>query len=501
MIVPQEQRSVNTSDFARAIAAREDCVREITADNRAVEVPWPSEWRRPFAVYVADPTGYRCLVGDFDGDGAPRDAEQFRDLLNVVGIRSVMTSSGGDGNRHVLATFDRRLPAAEVAGLGSRLRERFSSADIGVLRNPTTGCIRPPGALHRRGGFSIVLGDPVAALNALETPNDSKTFGDLCDLLVVERGGLSGDMRKVLRAGNLRRRYKSRSEMAQGLALAYVNAELPEEEFLRDMLDERNRGGERVQQENARNGPRGAARYVHRMWITAIEFKLKSPPIRGRVDVDERLDRAGGWLDTRTWKGVGGATDRQVFAAHLAKARSLGKIAPCYSVREAAEDAACSIGAISASRERLVRRGCLKRVESDRPDYAHAWEILVPNLNTHPYTPPIDKHVQGPVSDLWRSQGLGKTKHRVWSLLSERGEDLKELAEMMGVKPRTVRDHLRVLERHGLAEERHGEWFRGSASEDEVAEALNVAGLGLKAKARHGTERAEFHRLGGGAGK
>lgn len=58
-----------------------------------------------------------------------------------------------------------------VATLARLARHLCPTLDIAPLSNPTTGCVRPPGAPHRSGGRSVVLrGDTTA----LTTPTGTR---------------------------------------------------------------------------------------------------------------------------------------------------------------------------------------------------------------------------------------------------------------------------------------------------------------------------------------
>jgi hypothetical protein len=104
---------------------------------------------------------------------------------------------------------------------------------------------------------------------------------------------------------------------------------------------------------------------------------------------------------------------------------------------------------------------------------------------------PTGKADHTPGADLWRrGKGLGKSKYRVWSLLRSQ-KTAAELATMLGIKVRSVWDHLCMLEARGLCmRDVDGKWHRCDVDLDAVANRLGVAGEGARQRARHECERA-----------
>ena len=67
------------------------------------------------------------------------------------------------------------------------------------------------------------------------------------------------------------------------------------------------------------------------------------------------------------------------------------------------------------------------------------------------------------VDDLWRWEGLGKAKARVYALLDHDGRWPTQLARALAVEPRTVSRHLASLAAFDLAERTDEGWIAGSA--------------------------------------
>ncbi len=173
-------RSVGVSgdvawDFTRAISPR-TTVRVAAVDAYGEALNAYTGVRRiahtapsaPWAVYLAGPDQqYRLLGFDFDvkaGD-AEGDADRFSAFLTDVGIEHIVCVSGPTGGRHIWTSLVEPLPAHIVADIAHLVRDLCPSLDVTPLTNPSTGCLRPPGAPHRYGGHSQVLQGDVSVLS------------------------------------------------------------------------------------------------------------------------------------------------------------------------------------------------------------------------------------------------------------------------------------------------------------------------------------------------
>lgn len=115
----------------------------------------------PAAMYLADEAGgYRFLAFDFDDRGGSVDVTPLAGVLDSCGIEFLVAASGGGQGRHVWVGLCEAVPASLVRVLAYLVRGLCPAVDVAPLTNPVTGCCRPPGAVHRRGGISrIVRGD------------------------------------------------------------------------------------------------------------------------------------------------------------------------------------------------------------------------------------------------------------------------------------------------------------------------------------------------------
>lgn len=152
----------------------------------------------PWAIYLAGrDRRFRLLGFDLDAGGAGSeqciaDAELLCGLLGEAGIGHVVCVSGPSGGRHVWVAITSGVSSSTVASLAVDLKALLPSLDHGLLMNPVTGCLRPPGAPHRDGGQSEVVAgelDDLVASTVTEAQIDS--FAETVRLLAAV-GGNSG---------------------------------------------------------------------------------------------------------------------------------------------------------------------------------------------------------------------------------------------------------------------------------------------------------------------
>lgn len=128
----------------------------------------------PWAVMLADRDGrFHLITFDLDAKegsaAAAEDACTISDYLTRVGIEHVICESGPTGGRHVWIALAEPADAQLVKDLGIAVKRACPSLDRTLISNPSTGCVRPPGAPHRLGGHSRVLSGDVAALTTPTT--------------------------------------------------------------------------------------------------------------------------------------------------------------------------------------------------------------------------------------------------------------------------------------------------------------------------------------------
>ncbi|QNE48582.1 helix-turn-helix transcriptional regulator (plasmid) [Glaciihabitans sp. INWT7] len=125
--------------------------------------PTPST---PWAMYLAGADGmYRFVCFDLDAShgNAANDADRLSFWLADLNVSHLVCESGPTGGRHVWLALDHGADPAVIEQIGRMAAQLLPSLDITPLTNPRTGCVRPPGAPHRLGGFSTVLAGTLTA--------------------------------------------------------------------------------------------------------------------------------------------------------------------------------------------------------------------------------------------------------------------------------------------------------------------------------------------------
>ncbi|MEA5456950.1 hypothetical protein SPF06_19685 [Sinomonas sp. JGH33] len=98
------------------------------------------------------------------------DAARIGALLASCGLRWVEDISPS-GGRHMYVPLAARMPGPEAAELIDAIARTAPSLDASPHHNPTTGCIRPPGAVHKRGGHQELVTPLSAAYEILRHRN------------------------------------------------------------------------------------------------------------------------------------------------------------------------------------------------------------------------------------------------------------------------------------------------------------------------------------------
>jgi hypothetical protein len=137
--------------------------------------------RAPAAVLIHDTAGrVTTLCLDLDTSKATKavvdnDAERLGALLASCGLRYVEDFSPA-GGRHLYVPLAEPMDGAEARELVAALARTAPSMDASPHQNPSTGCIRVPGTLHKRGGHQQLVTPLSSAYDILRRRN---TVGDV----------------------------------------------------------------------------------------------------------------------------------------------------------------------------------------------------------------------------------------------------------------------------------------------------------------------------------
>ena len=147
--------------------------------------------KAPAAVLVHGADGsVATLCLDLDTSSAAQqvvdgDAERLGALLASCGLRWVEDVSPS-GGRHLYVPLAERMDGAEARELVEALARLAPSLDASPHRNPSTGCIRVPGSVHKRGGHQELVTPLSAAYEVLRHRNAPDAIERLCRALAPE---------------------------------------------------------------------------------------------------------------------------------------------------------------------------------------------------------------------------------------------------------------------------------------------------------------------------
>jgi hypothetical protein len=436
-----------------------------------------------FSVELADD-----MIGlDADKSEAARWVRDF--LIGELENRRipfVVLNSGWPGHLHLFTRVTDPALKREI-----EIAARFAGCNVRAGQR-----IRPPLSPHR-SGLPVSLVAPAKAAQALRALASTGQQ----PLRIDKRRGPSGRIFALLRHGDREGRYNSRSEVVQAIALAAVNAKLPEQWLLKVLLDPNNGGGEKVQELTRTKGEREAHRYVAMMYRNAVKRYVAQPPFHSRSDVIDRIDEIerGAAADAERWKERAGTTDLAVLHAHLQIMRRCGSIDHGAAFREVARLSGInSISTVSAAHSRLERSGYLRCVARAKHEASARYIVALPKSLSRTILPMGalgDCSAEGSSAGAnvfrWRG-GLGKAAWRVWHALD--GRTAVELSALLGLKPHSVAKHLAKLRTHDLAARCPDGRWRRLDNLDAAAKRLGIAGEGEGQRERYEHEREVFRQ-------
>lgn len=150
---------------------------------------------QPAAVRVYDDDGYaRCLSVDLDvsrggQQQVDRDVARLLELLHRCGGRAFMDRSPG-GGRHVYLPLVTPVHYTVLRPVALALGVLLPSVDPMPTINLRAGCLRPPGARHKTGGWQSLDGPLAAAVSIGRNPNPPAVWRALTDALAPQLDAL-----------------------------------------------------------------------------------------------------------------------------------------------------------------------------------------------------------------------------------------------------------------------------------------------------------------------
>ncbi|MFL2002070.1 TOTE conflict system archaeo-eukaryotic primase domain-containing protein [Microbacterium sp. A1-JK] len=126
---------------------------------------WPLNEEPPsttWAMLLADEDHrftYLCFDFDTTSGNVLHDSARLVYWLEQLNIPHLLCISGPGGGRHVWVHLEEPAEADRVLLLAKMAKQLLPSLDIQPLTNAAAGCVRPPYAPHRAGGYSDPQGD------------------------------------------------------------------------------------------------------------------------------------------------------------------------------------------------------------------------------------------------------------------------------------------------------------------------------------------------------
>jgi hypothetical protein len=248
-------------------------------------------------------------------------------------------------------------------------------------------------------------------------------------------------------------------------------------------------------------------RYFSVIWRKAVA-RAASPPVPGGPRAQAEVARLRAAASAHPWTPRSGTTDRAVIEAHLDLMARTGKLESDASDRDVAETTGVHWTTVSRADRRLVASGLLVRVirAGERGfQTSAAWKVQFPFPSQFPISAShalptgVAKACEvliGKSHDVFRYGGLGKDTLRIWGHLDALSSvKAAVLARTLGLSLSTLYYHLAKLRKVGLAVKGPGGYLRaGAATLDQVAEVLEVAGVGAAQKVKHQEDRKKHKK-------
>lgn len=501
-----------------------------------------------------------CLAADFDvarggQHQVDTDAAAFTALIQACGGR-VVADQSPTGGRHVYVFWARPLPLTELRPVLHALRSRYPSLDTAPMLGATDGCIRPPGARHRRGGHQMLTTALPEALAAVAGPCGPAVWSALLDALqpqldaltvlpgpegteaaalprpVVRGARLSARIERIATSGLYEtERYASPSEARQAVVTAAVAAGWSLADLAARVEDGRWPGLAAMYR---RYRPHARHQAVAADWRKANDWlgrekSARRSTTRGlghsrallpRLDVCSepsavatrrlpRIDEAAEYQWIRAWWNALLATERLRYTGRAGLSvrlllRAVGAMAQrrgsrYLDVGRRSLSLACGLDDSTVSELlRALREEAdpwLVLIEDERGVHGDLYELRIP-----------DVAIEVAAWRAWRAgrieaihpafRALGATRALVFEALTTEPARRRDITHDAALSPRTVDEALADLAAHGLAERLpHAGWRRGPTDLDTVADTLGATERVAELIAEYAVERAAWRAV------
>ncbi|NYG56810.1 hypothetical protein BJ989_003114 [Nocardioides perillae] len=512
-------------------------VLHLTKDNEVdgSAQPWSLEAaERPYMVAIGNANGrFTTVALDFDAKrGEPGDADRHAgivmDLFADAGMPAVLARSGPTGGRHVLLSIaGYGLPVESGRLMVTRLRALgLTSLDPSCMSSVRSG-IRPPGAPHRRGGRSEVVGDPAEALARLRRDrSDTPGAADLNDF--IDALALPSDMRAPLR------RPRATTDGHSEVVLADRSAQL--QRYATEVVaggGDLNRlraflaalpADDAAAQHLAEKSPRGRDAALTRSHKKAVQWLAENPAAyQGQVD-DQAVIAAWRERDLASLAApLGPVAVVLPVMAEQHRQRLVGTSTRALAERTALSEASARRGlakAVEVGMLEVADAGKGARARRYRLNPPEQWDAAVRDaVGPSPVKGGVRRPTASPTAataadlarevgnEVWYAEALGQRVRQVYLALHEcsaAGDPAPTaaVAQRVSKSPRQVRDDLTLLAHHGLARQlgRAG-WVSEYRDPRDIVVELGAAGVAHQRRRQHADQRQSYllevirHRL------
>lgn len=527
--------------FTKAIARPGTTARLITESNAGGDVTSIEEAVRSDRAFMVTPREGIIAV-DLDDEPDHGWAARARVSLETAGCRIVMTHSGRPGHSHMWIVAP---PGWDNEYTKDRL---YEAGGPEYLELPGKGrsqgranATRPPFAPHRDPSCGRSTLGELGFLTAL----DAFRMAQPRDISGAARERLERfDPSTAVRDGRGR---PSRSLTLRSVAVAFVNARQSFESFQAAMRDAAN--------ETARLYFEDYPKKLHDGWLESAWGKAKKwvreNPSRPSSEVArETVTCLLACVNDHSWPSRTGANDRAVYRALLSLAHDAGTTSVGASARHLSRVSGVARNGVSRALGRLCERGLIRRLGNaqelahnrrcGRADTYALCVVTSPSSGGGQGCPPggpcrgspeagasgadaDEEHTKSVVAgdttdlligdrrflvsrstalllqDLFTNGGLGLSCRETWEALPTTPTKTADVAGLRpgNLKPSTVRQHLKTLTAHGLADRDGHRWWRLLPPDDSLRFSLDILGVRNKTAGRvnkYARESSEYQK-------
>lgn len=479
--------------FAKAVARPGGAALLIDTENRGngwVAIDEAVDLGGAFSVEPCE----QVVAIDVDTEEDRHWAETVRKGLADIGCRFVLVESGRSGHQHLWVLQPPGWTYEYVKGYMEAAAGPPPNGWGQVRRN----AVRPPCSPHRLGGRSEIV-DPGVAI-ALKWFREHRP-GPIPALArailteshpeaVVSKRGVVDRGRSIHRAAVSMVNARCTFEMFESLLLESDNAVTSK---YWEMATERRRA------------------FAERAWDAAAKYVREHPVQEPTRDQVRALRDA---VPSVQWSARTGANDRCVYRALLDLGEAAATLVVNASIRQLSEATGLSTGTVRAAIRRLTAGGLLATGNVERsPGEAFSYRLRTDLPAKSVVVEHTSSFLRGPkarcveqgrfLEDIFSGPpGLGTAGREVWDALDATPRKAQEVCERLPGSParRTVLRHLGRLSRHGFATKTGHRWTRREPDPDELktlAQMMGVQGRTDRRRRRYEGERQLFWEVFG----